>query len=656
MQLKLKSLHLTDFKGVKDKTYEINETVTNILGCNGSGKTTIATAWYWLTADKDYGLKSNPNIIPQGAEECLPRVEAVIDINGKEIEIVKQQKITKSKPDAKGISKVTLSNTYEINHVPKTERDFREYLQTEGIDWNTFLALSHPNVFTSEKASDMRKVLFQMASEKSDFDIANMDTDTKDIAVLLQQYKLEEIEAMHKASKKKAEQQVKSIPDQIIGMEKSKADIDVAELELGKSGLNKQISEKVKLLEDNEGILKEYQESADRIMDLKFEMNAIVQKATDELIRQKRVIKAKIDEAENGFNEAVRKHGLLQSDIQKAEENIKRYDAERKELGEQYKTEFAKSFDESAWRFNESSTVCPVCGRAYELEKIEEIKAEFATKKQAAKDAFKRDSAEKMDSLIARGNELKQKGSEESERLDSLRSMLERIKSDKIRFNKEQTEATGELQKLPEKPDLSDSQIYEEMQLRLSNMEKAMETMNSGATYRSSLKAELDALQGQLTDIEKQIAVAGRNVEIDEQISEMQKKQREYEQAKADSEKILYQLDLLSKRKNELLVEEINQHFGIVRWILFDYQKNGGYKEVCIPTVDGKRFGESTNTGREIIAKLDICNSLQKFFETGYPVFLDGAESINNENVPKMDNQLILLKVTEDPELRAEGV
>lgn len=138
----------------------------------------------------------------------------------------------------------------------------------------------------------------------------------------------------------------------------------------------------------------------------------------------------------------------------------------------------------------------------------------------------------------------------------------------------------------------------------------------------------------------------------------MQKKQREYEQAKADSEKILDQLDTLSKRKNELLVDEINQHFGIVKWKLFDYRKNSKYVECCVPMIYDeksgiyKEFWNSMNTGRQIQAQLDICNSMQKFFNMNCPVLLDGAEAINNIYLPKMDCQLITLAVSEDEELR----
>lgn len=183
-----------------------------------------------------------------------------------------------------------------------------------------------------------------------------------------------------------------------------------------------------------------------------------------------------------------------------------------------------------------------------------------------------------------------------------------------------------------------------------------MHEENNQTDYRSSLKADISELRKRLDNVNAELGKAVHNVQIDEQISEMRHKRREYEQAKADSEKILYQLSLVSKKKNELLVEEINANFGIVKWILFDYQKNGEYKETCIPTVDERRFGDSTNTGREIVAKLDICNSLQKFFGINLPVFLDNAESINDFNIPDMDCQLILMNVTENENLKLENV
>lgn len=659
--VKIKRLTLTDFKGVRKGEYDFSNN-TKIFAANGLGKTTIATAWYWLTMDKDYDLKSNPNVRPNGMEECIPRVDAVLDIDGKEITVTKQQKTIKSKPDSKGIIKVTSSNIYEINSVPKTERDFREYLEDEGINWELFLALSHPNVFTGQKATDMRKILFKMASAKSDLDIANMKSDTIDIAALLSQgYKLEEIEAMHKASKKKAEAQVRDIPNQIIGMEKSKVDYDTAELELQKSVIEEQITEKENMLTDAENTLSKHQELTDKIMELKFQMNSIQQQAQDKLNAERRSIQNKIDIAEKDFHTAVQRHNMIELDIKRLGDYIKRRDQERAELGKEYNRNVNKKFDDSEWTFPKDSTLCPTCGRAYDSKKIESLRSEFEARKNKAAEDFDKRRQDTLNELISRGNELKRESAEKAKELEAKKAELEQIKADKIRFNKEQTEETKKLSELPKHIDLSGNQEYEMLENQASRLEETLSSMNNGATYRSSLKNELDSFRRDLSEVEKQIAVAGRNIEIDEQIADLQKKQREYEQAKADSEKILDQLDTLSKRKNELLVDEINQHFQVVKWILFDYQKNGNYKETCIPAVlsdagDLTKW-EDMNGGLKVKVRLDICYSLQKFFGMYYPVFLDEAAEVNDWNIPRNDNtQLIALNVTTDKELKVEGM
>lgn len=653
MQINLKSLHLTDFKGVKDQTYTFGD-ITRIMAANGGGKSTIATGWFWLFVDRDYSLRSNPNVVPLGVEECLPRVEATLDIDGVEVVIAKQQKITTGKPDARGVSKTTTSNTYEINSVPKTERDFRADLEEKGFNFELFLPLSHPNVFTGQKAVDMRKVLFKMVTDKTDLDVALETDGAADVAELLKKYKFDEIDKMNKASKKKAEDQVKAIPNQIIGLEKAKVEVDTMELELQETGLKGQIAEKEKLLADNQSILEEYQKATDGIMDLKFKMGDIEQKATDDLNAQKKVIQDRADKAMQDFCTAMREQSVVELDINRLNDNIQRDDAERKGLGADYKAMAEKAFDESKWVFDENSTICPMCGREYAADKVGSIKEEFAANKEKAKNAFEKEKQAKMQKLIDRGNALKDKVTAAQAEVEKLNTKLDELKQQKMAANKSKTVAMEELAALPEQADISDNQEYEAMQLELSNMEKSLESMNNGASYRSVLKEEIEELRRQLSEVSAQIAKASNNTDIDKQISELREKQRDYEQAKADAEKILYQLSLVSKRKNEMLVQEINSNFSIVRWKLFDYQKNGEYKEVCVPQIDGKDFGDSTNTGREIIAKLDICNSLQKFFGMSVPIILDNAESINDERIPAVDCQLIMMKVTDDAELSIE--
>ena len=90
MKVSIKSMKLENFKGVENKNYLFNGNM-DISGCNGIGKTTIATAFYWVFSDKDYDLHSNPPIRTVGHEEKEPKVLIVLDVDGKEIEVSKRQ-------------------------------------------------------------------------------------------------------------------------------------------------------------------------------------------------------------------------------------------------------------------------------------------------------------------------------------------------------------------------------------------------------------------------------------------------------------------------------------------------------------------------------------------------------------------------------------
>lgn len=88
MEIKLKSLKLKNFKGIKDLHINFGQ-VTNISGENASGKTTIFDAFTWLLFDKDctdrkdFAIKThdkNGNTIHGLSHE----VEGIIEFDGTE--------------------------------------------------------------------------------------------------------------------------------------------------------------------------------------------------------------------------------------------------------------------------------------------------------------------------------------------------------------------------------------------------------------------------------------------------------------------------------------------------------------------------------------------------------------------------------------------
>lgn len=642
MRATIKSISLENFKGVKSATYQFDGKNASVIGQNGAGKTTLFTGFMWLMADKDSDLKSNPNIRPLDAEECTPRVEVVFDIDGKEVTAAKIQKCTVKKSKTGGAYTVSLSNSYEVNSVEYGERDFKNKLTELGFDFDLFLPLSHPDVFTSQKSADMRKALFGMASEKSDKEIADMTDGAKDVAEMLTNYTAEEVKAMQNATLRKIREEYgkdgEILRAKIEGMEQSKTDIDVAELELAKNALNEQIAENKAKQEDISKEFEAQQKASDGVLELKLELGGMQTKANIALEKKRAEIRGEINTIDNQLKELARKSYSLMQDVKSAESENERNTVLLNATRENWKAANERVFDENR-------LICSYCGQEFQKERKEQIKADFERNRQ-----------EELAELTKRGTELKDRIDKNKKDIELWNKEIKEIEEQESEKQKSIEDLEKKMNELPDTTDISNLPEVQEIQRQIAEKEAAMNKGNSAEEIRDSLKCEEIALSGELMNVEKQFALAQKNIQIDEQIADLRKKQGEYEQNKANAEKILYQLDLVSRKKNELLTEDINKNFDIVKWQMFEYQKNGDYKDYCVPMIDGKRFGESTNTGREVLAKLDIIKGLQRFYGQSYTVFLDGAECLSDETIKRieMDCQLILLKVTEDKELKVE--
>lgn len=631
----LKSIHLHDFKGVKDSTYHFNN-ITHINGMNGSGKSTIATAWFWVMADKDYSLKSNPMIRPLDMEESEPSVTLTLDINGVEVTVKKSQICKKSEPDENGVAKVALNNKYEVNSVPVSERDFKKKMTEYGIDLDKVLALSHTSVFTSQKAADMRKILFEMTSTKSDVDIAGMESDTAELAELLKSYSVEEVEAMHKASKKKADENVKSIPDQIIGLEQAKVTDDIALLEEKKKAAEQTLEE---LNNPNTEIEESQREKFSALLEIQTQITEIEQTAQQESAKAKQkavehlmAVREKVSNAEKAILNLEAKEVRCKADLAVYNDSKERIIATFKET--KAKEFVAKPIEDT----------CPTCGQSLP----EKTKAKAREAQQKDKELWEKKKTETLAEIRKEANELNDNLTKAEEEYKAIKAQIDDLNYELPKLKKEAEFAEKKAEE--DFTAVIEDENYELLKARAVQIKEEMKA--EAETIKPKDNEAIIAAEQELEYINNRIALVERNKEIDEKIKALQTERMNYEQEKANAEMILDQLAILSRRKNELLVEEINSKFKTVKFTLFEFLKNGNYSEVCIPTIDGKRFGESTNTGKELIGRIDICESLQKFNECYLPIFLDNAESLNSFNVPEVDTQLILLSVTDDKEIQ----
>lgn len=661
MRIELKSLHLENFMNYANKTVDFAE-VTRISGGNGLGKSSIMTGYMWLLFNCDYELRDNPNvrreINGQAVNDMDVVVEAVFDIDGKEVTARKVQKRKFSK-DGKSYSD---DNTYFIYNSPKTLRDYNKYF---GADMDMLRLCSNINAALIKKPKELRDFLFSTVTNITDRDVVAKFDDMAPLAELLEKYSLEELIAMNKASKAKVSKELPILEGQIKEKERDcTVDIDLAELELQRNGLKEQIAEVEGQIEDSEKANAEYQKKADEIDSLKRGISDIERQAAEKLRMERAEIQRRIDTANAGFEDSRQKIRMAELDIQREKSAVDRYTQEKLRFKDEWTVEKAKAYVkyEELPELPADALVCPACGqmlpeemKSAELEKYEERRCKHKEQYEAAKKSFEEDKAVRLADIVSRGNRTVEAIEECQANLETATAALNAAKEESIRCNKAKADAMTELAALSESLDLSDNQEYESMVAELQNKKAALEQTGSGAAYRSQLKLKLSGLSEELSMCEKELAKADVT-EAEKRLEELRQQRLDLEQSKADCERILYLCDELDKHKNEMLADGINAQFQCVEWRLWEENKSGGYKSVCVPTIDKKSILDiASNKGNRILGKLDICNSIQKITGITAPVFLDDAESLDANNTGKllnmMDCQVILLRVTDSKEL-----
>ncbi len=617
--------------------------ITKIMAENGKGKSTIATAYLWCLFNCDYELKDNPvvrrEVDGKSVDGMDTSVELTLDVDGKEITMKKVQKRTYGETVKDGVVVTTVSdtNSYYINSVPKTLKAFNEYLD---VNMNILKMCSNINVFLTQKPKEMREYLFSLAKKTTDLDMAKSKSELAELVPLLEKYTCEEIRAMNNEIKKDVDDNAEKLKGQIEEKERDvqlKQAIEVSDLELQKNSLKEQIEDCIAKQTDNDKLMAEYDKASSDILNLKFELSDMSRKANEENVKARREIENKISEKKDYlFNiaDTIQKNN---SEIYGYQNDIESGTRERNRLADVWNKIKEEKFDEN-------TAVCPTCHRELPTEEIESLRS-----------SFEKTKADRLAKVEKDGLEVKAD-------IDNARDMiskLEECNKDNIanqkKLEKEVADLEKQLSELPQEIDVSATKEYKALEQQIVEKEQAMHKANDISAVKAELKSQETALRQQLAECESQIAKSD-TVADEQRLEELKQTRIDSEQNKANAEKILDLLDELDKAKNEALTEAVNSHFGLVKWQLFEYAKNGNYKSCCIPTVDGKSILTTmSNKGNRILGRVDICNSIQKISGISVPIVLDDSESLSTDNQKKVaemvDSQLIMLIVNDSEKL-----
>lgn len=636
MRIKLLKIIVENFMCYAHEEFDFFD-LTKIAAMNGKGKSSIATAYNWCLFNCDYELKDNPVVRREVGGKPVDDMDTsstlVLDVDGKEVIMKKAQKRTYSKDG----SSYKDDNKYFINDVPKTLKDFNAYL---GVDMNVFKMCSNVNAFLNQKPADMREYLFDLVEDVSDIDVARQQTELAELVPLLGKYAAEELLAMNKATKTKITKDLPILDGQIKEKERDiqlKQAIDTSDLELQKNSLKEQIADCVAKQTDNDKLMSEYDKASADIINLKFELNDMGRKANEENFKQRRRIDDEIVDVKRKIDKILRSIKTANDEIEKANAVIGRYTLELQEA----RGTWTKLHE---MQFDENEKICQMCGQELPADKVELLIKNFESKKASA-----------LESEAERGNKIKFLVDSERESVAKLNEEIATHESEKKEQEAKLKDLESQLAALPVEIDVTGTDEYKALEQQIVEKEEAMHKANDISAVKAELKAQETDLRQQLAECESQIAKS--DTAADEQrLEELKKTRLDSEQNKANAEKILALLEELDKVKNKTLSEAINSHFELVEWQLFELAKNGNYKSVCIPKIDGKSILTTvSNKGNRILGRVDICKSIQKISGISCPIFLDDSESLSTDNQKRVagmvDSQLIMLIVNDSEKL-----
>ena len=651
MKIKIESITLENYKKFKEPVTFYFYDKTKISGKNQEGKSTILNAYMEILTGKEYEGKQPDGIRPQNQnnedlnlDNVIREVTLLID-NGKKVEKKTIRKITERKmvKHHGALEKVSGGNqtTYEDGDGYKmSKKDFEEFIKSIA-DPKKLLMCSNPKVFLGENDKSTtkgRKIIENM----SGFDLEvfiKANPQYSEANKILNSHGVEETwknlsdksrQAYTILDKKNTELNYEQSRDSGVKME-------ISNLELAKCEWKEKISEVDRQEQALDEVAKAYDSVNAEIISLKAKLNEISNDAGADLREQRALLGQKISELNiqnKGYSNDLK---IAEMDLNHSKKGQDRHFKERERLLAEWEKEKSKKF---SWN---NSDVCEISGEICAF-----IKDKNALAREKAEESFNLKQQQKIkeiEELGAKESEyLKISQSAEKEAEQKIKEIREKILSTSAEIEK----LCGELDKLPKSVDLSKNTEYRELSEQIKKKEFALSAMNNGAVKR----VELRKLRNQYVQ-----EISKLDAQVQKSIADEEQKQRKLSELKAEFDKqkqlvanIERDLDILKQfsiKKNAEIEKMVNQFMYGFRFSFLEFTEDGEPKEVCDIIRNGVKYKDMNYSDR-LLTEVSMIRGFQKMNNLDLPIWIDNSESINDERLPELDTQMIVLKVTSD--------
>lgn len=652
--MKLMSLKLENFQGVKSLSLDFEGRSASIYGDNGTGKTTVFNALTWLlfdkasTGSKEFSPKTK-GADGNGLHHLNHGVTALFETDSGELIAFQKvyHEVYKKKRGSAQEERDGHTVDYFVNGVPAKEKEYTATITSLcGGDAEKLKMLTMPDYFAEKLPwKTRREILLDVCGNVSDTDVIHSRKELGELPGVLaipgasgKMYGIEEYRKIAAARLKRLNEQLTSLPNRIDEAEKAIPDT---------SGLSEEAAH-VQIRAAAEEIAALQEQRARFVVgdphgaDLRQEIAALEIKLSESRLSYMQRCHAEMAEQNAMVLEAEKKvsdHKLaklaLESELHSAQAALEAITSRRNDIMKEWKRVNAEVF-------SDASTICPTCGRELPEDRIEKLRAGF--------------NLSKSRRLV----ELNRKGKQEASK-DMLAACAAKVHEAELKLQQESSAVDDAIAasaaikgKQVSMPPYESTEEYEILHAQLAALHaKAEDSAQLLQESVASLDAQLAsarARERELTDVLAKITVADTQRE---RIRQLEAEERSLSEEYNSTERGLYLCDVFTRTKVDMLTEKINRKFVKVRFRLFETQQNGGLKEGCdvmVPTEAGSLVPYSdANHAARINAGLEIINTLSGYWGVKLPVMVDNAESITRlENI---STQVIRLVVSETDQL-----
>lgn len=696
-KLKIKSLTLVNFKGMRNVTVDFGDGVTAISGRNGTGKTTIADGFAWLLWGKDsegnsdtkFGIKTNDengNYIPDLEHEVSGSFDAIDTETGEVTAVELRRVYVEEWQTPKGSTERILKGhhtDYFYNGVPlktKTEYDAKVAAL---IPEDLFKVITDPYYFLTLHWKAQREYLLRMAGTISDSDIAANRAEFAELLRRVTGKSMEEYKKEIAARRAKIEAQLEKIPtrkDEVtrntpvapdyaaLEAEKVQIQADLADIDAAATSAaeaNRVAYERAariqgdinaKRTEQNQ-IIYNAKESARKAA---YETNRVADDAARDL--------AQVEQSEaNETNYYNREKAVITASI--ATEKRRKEEAEREvaALRTRWDAVNNEQFQEKTYQAA-GPLLCPIFGHqcadpsAVNRHQCDAAAAAEAFKKRQDDEraAFYANQTARLDAMDIEGQELNKRIAQhnaEIARLTQDAATLETKHTDAVQDYATKKEALKEV--IVDNPRVStDPQIDTQTLPGWVALQQEIDRLTADLTaatapaygmetaYPSAKKAQLNA---RLSEIDQKLGLRSTIEANERRIVELDKEAATLAQEKAGLQIEEDLIDDFVKDRMAEVERRVNGLFDGVEFRMYKNLVNGEKEPDCVAYIGGVRYQDKNHAG-QINAGLAVINALCAFHGVTAPIFVDNAESVNTF-IP-VNSQLITLSVSTEDSLQ----